>query len=227
MTADRGTTPAAHGGTATAPAEAADGRDGHGQDEHGRSDHRREGRAKEARGTAATDVAALFLRARAGDGGAWSRLVERYSGLLWSIARSHGLGAADAGDAVQTTWLRLVERIDRIEEPAAVGRWLVVTARREALHLARRAKAHGTLAHEEPLPAPAHTAPERLALAREELGEVAAALARLPRRCRDLLRLAAAAPSQVDLAAALGMPVGSVGPTRARCLARLARTLAS
>ncbi|XVQ09024.1 RNA polymerase sigma factor [Spirillospora sp. CA-255316] len=182
---------------------------------------------REAGGARAEDVVALVVRAQAGDGAAWSRLVERYSGLLWSIARSYGLGSADAGDVVQTTWLRLVERIDRIEEPAAIGRWLVVTARRESLRTARRATAHGDLVAEPALPSPAHTTPEELTLARERLGQVAVALEALPRRCQVLLRLFAVAPSYAELAAALEMPVGSIGPTRARCLDSLARKLAS
>ncbi|WP_131741710.1 RNA polymerase sigma factor, partial [Actinomadura roseirufa] len=80
----------------------------------------------------------LVDRARDGDGAAWARLVERFSGLLWAIARGYGLGDADAGDVVQTTWLRLVERLDDLREPAAVGGWLATTARREAARLAGR-----------------------------------------------------------------------------------------
>ncbi|GAA3926271.1 hypothetical protein GCM10023085_04470 [Actinomadura viridis] len=179
------------------------------------------------------DPARLVARARAGDGAAWARLVERYSGLLWSIARSYRLGEADAGDVVQTTWLRLVERIDRIERPDAVGSWLVVTARRESLRAARRASARTGSAPGRAgdvggaaVPAPPATRPEEVALARERLGQVAAALEALPRRCQSLLRLAALAPSHAELAAALGIPVGSIGPTRARCLDRLLRRLA-
>ncbi|GAA2414031.1 sigma-70 family RNA polymerase sigma factor [Actinomadura vinacea] len=183
--------------------------------------HQRDG----ARGQ--EDVAALMARARGGDGAAWAGLVERYSGLLWSIARSYGLGTADAGDVVQTTWLRLVERIDRIEQPGAVGRWLVVTARRESLRAARHASARGDLVADSAVPAPAHTAPEELALARERVAQVATALQALPRRCQVLLRLFAVAPSYAELAAALEMPVGSIGPTRARCLESLVRRLAS
>jgi RNA polymerase sigma factor (sigma-70 family) len=166
------------------------------------------------------------VRARDGDVAAWARLVDRYSGLLWSIARSYGLSQADAGDVVQTTWLRLVERIDRIERPGSVGTWLAVTARRESLHAARRASARGAALDEAVVPAPGNTAPEEIALARERVGQVAEALAALPRRCQVLLRLCAAAPSYAELATALGMPVGSIGPTRARCLEGLLERLA-
>lgn len=171
------------------------------------------------------DVGALVIRAREGDGAAWARLVERYTGLLWSIARSYGLGTGDAGDVVQTTWLRLVERIDQIEQPAAIGRWLVVTTRRESLHVARRASVSGDLLDEAALAAPGHTGPEEVAMARDRLDQVATALQTLPRRCQVLLRLCAVAPSYAELAAALEMPIGSIGPTRARCLDRLRKLL--
>ncbi|MDL4775081.1 MULTISPECIES: RNA polymerase sigma factor [Thermomonosporaceae] len=175
----------------------------------------------------------LVVRARGGDGAAWARLVERYSGLLWSVARSYGLNESDAGDVVQTTWLRLVERIDGLAEPAATGRWLAVTARRESLRVARSRgrELPGALADTVRRSADGRTAdgeacgPERVFLARERLGQVAAALEALPHRCRHLLRLCAVAPSHAALAAALGIPVGSVGPTRARCLDTLARRL--
>jgi RNA polymerase sigma factor (sigma-70 family) len=171
------------------------------------------------------EAARAVLRARDGDGAAWARLVERYSGLLWSIARAHGLSRADAGDVVQATWLRLVERIDVIERPGAVGTWLAVTARRESLDAARRIAARGTVLDDAAVPAPEHAAPERVALARERVGQVADALAALPRRCQVLLRLCATAPSYAELATALEMPVGSIGPTRARCLETLLRKL--
>jgi RNA polymerase sigma factor (sigma-70 family) len=167
------------------------------------------------------DTAYLLVRARDGDGAAWAKLVDRYSALLWSIARSYALNDADSGDVVQTTWLRLVERIDQIAEPAAVGGWLAVTARRESLHVAKRR------GRELPgdIPDTTSPGPERAAMARERLGLVAAAIQTLPRRCRDLLRMFALAPTYADLAAALDIPVGSIGPTRARCLENLRRKL--
>ncbi|HEY8479162.1 MAG TPA: sigma-70 family RNA polymerase sigma factor [Spirillospora sp.] len=166
------------------------------------------------------DTDELVVRARDGDGAAWARLVERHSGLLWSIARSHGLNDADSGDVVQTTWLRLVERIDALREPSATGCWLATTARNESLRLVRR---RGRDLPVVPAPRSPEPGPERVALGRERLGHVGAALQALPRRCRTLLRLFALAPSHAELAAALGIPVGSVGPTRARCLDALRR----
>src|SRR4051812_25387496 len=85
-----------------------------------------------------SDVAGLLGAARDGDQRAWDALVSRYSGLLWAIARSHRLDAADAGDAIQTTWLRLVEHLDRVHDPERVGGWLATTMRRECLRALRR-----------------------------------------------------------------------------------------
>jgi RNA polymerase sigma factor (sigma-70 family) len=83
-------------------------------------------------------VADLVRAAGAGDQNAWNSLVDRYSGLVWHIARGHRLGEADANDVVQTVWLRLVESLPRLREPAAVGGWLATTARNESLRLLRR-----------------------------------------------------------------------------------------
>ncbi|RFU40966.1 sigma-70 family RNA polymerase sigma factor [Actinomadura logoneensis] len=187
----------------------------------------------------------LVRRARLGDGAAWGLLVDRHAPLLWAIARSCGLDDADCGDVVQTAWLRLVERIDTIQDPQAVPHWLAVTARREAVALARR---RGREAPADPLcftdviggrprspmvgggdlgvrrPA---CSPEEAALAREQVGRVGEALRALPRRCQDLLRMLALATSYNELAAALDLPVGSIGSARARCLAHLRRRLAT
>jgi RNA polymerase sigma factor (sigma-70 family) len=162
----------------------------------------------------------LVVRARGGDGDAWARLVERHSGLLWSIARSHGLNDADSGDVVQTTWLRLVERIDGLREPSATACWLATTARNESLRLVRRRSRDLPRV---PAPREPEPGPDRVAAARERLGLVGAALEQLPQRCRTLLRLFALASSHAELAAALGIPLGSVAPTRARCLDALRR----
>ncbi|GAA4242699.1 sigma-70 family RNA polymerase sigma factor [Actinomadura meridiana] len=162
----------------------------------------------------------LVDRARGGDGAAWARLVERHSGLLWSIARSHGLDDADSGDVVQTTWLRLVERIDGLRDPSATGCWLATTARNESLRLVRLRGRDVPLV---PAPRTPEPGPDQVVLDREHVGRVGAALGALPRRCRTLLRLFAVASSQAELAAALGIPVGSVAPTRARCLDALRR----
>src|SRR3954447_25164640 len=82
-----------------------------------------------------TDPAELVLRATDGDRSAWESLVDMYAGMIFSIARSHRLNEADATDVSQTTWLRLVENLSRINDPSRVGAWLATTARRESLRV--------------------------------------------------------------------------------------------
>jgi RNA polymerase sigma factor (sigma-70 family) len=165
----------------------------------------------------------LVIRARHGDQAAWRAIVARYSRLLCAIARSYGLSGTDADDVVQTTWLRLVERLSMLRDPARTGTWLAVTARRESMATLRR------LGRERPLPAdgPSVTGPHHVVFGRDLAGSLQAALRAMPSRCRDLLELFAATPrlSYAEISAALGVPVGSLGPTRRRCLAHLRRLL--
>ncbi|WP_116021230.1 RNA polymerase sigma factor [Thermomonospora umbrina] len=167
----------------------------------------------------------LVVRARAGDETAWAALTERYSGMLWAIARAYGLGGADAADLVQVTWLRLVEHIDALRRPARVGTWLAVTARREAARALRSSAVRR--AGESPAgPEPADpTTPDAVCAERERLRAVVDALGALPDLCRQVLRLFAGSPTYAEVAAALDIPVGSVGPTRTRCLASLRKRL--
>lgn len=168
-------------------------------------------------------TADLVIRARSGEQAAWRALVQRYSRLLFTIARSYGLTGGDADDVVQTTWLRLVERLPLLRDPARTGSWLAVTARRESLAALRRQ------GRERPLngTAPSVTGPHHVVFGRALAGSVLAALHSVPPRCRTLLELLIGAPalSYAEIAAALGIPVGSVGPTRARCLTHLRRRL--
>jgi RNA polymerase sigma factor (sigma-70 family) len=174
------------------------------------------------------DTADLVTRVRAGDQQAWAALTDRYTGLLWSVARSMRLTTPDAADAIQTTWLRLVESIDGIREPERLGSWLATTMRRECLVVLRRsARIRLSLSH----------GWDELPAATEELDEVMireeqdAALWRafdtLTPRCRALLRvlLADPPPQYAEVSAALDMPVGSIGPTRQRCLDSLRKIL--
>jgi RNA polymerase sigma factor (sigma-70 family) len=162
----------------------------------------------------------LVARARQNDQVAWDALVERYTGLLRSIARSYDLGAADMADVTQTVWLRLVERLDELREPDRVGSWLAVTAHRES---------RWTLpawSVPDQAPDPAGGCVERTCVQRERLSDVASAIRAMPERCRRVLRFFALAPvTYAEAASALDIPVGSVGPTRARCLADLRRRL--
>jgi RNA polymerase sigma factor (sigma-70 family) len=181
------------------------------------------------RGPATTvDLPRLVTAAGSGDATAWDALVERFTDLLWSVARAHRLSHADAADVVQSTWLRLVENLDRIEDPERLPGWLATTARRECLQALRRAGRERPVAPEESFATLEDAAaPVDAALLESERdAELWRVFDGLPDRCRRLLRVlgASPAPAYVDVAAALDMPVGSIGPTRARCLARL-RTL--
>lgn len=171
------------------------------------------------------DVAQLVKRAAAGDLQAWEGLVDQFARLIWSITGEFKLVESDAADVAQTTWLRLLEHIHRIEHPDRVGSWLAATARHECLrNLAAHKKV--VLGHdEEDLHGVAAHGPEvdeRL-LADERAEVVREALARLPRRWQRLLEMLMADPpaSYAEISDQLGLPVGSIGPTRGRCLARL------
>ena len=174
---------------------------------------------------ATTDVAALVRAAAAGDERAWSALVDRYSKLIWAIARNHRLGADDAAEVSQTTWLRLAEHIDRLQDPSKVGGWLATTARHESLRVLRGAGRQVPMGDD--MPEPDHPAPaiDEELLRNERDGMLWQAFSRLPARDQALLRLLVSdpMPSYEEIGAAMGMPGGSVGPTRARCLERLRR----
>ena len=151
----------------------------------------------------------------------WARLVDRFSGLVWSIARSFGLGDADTADVSQTVWLRLAEHLDRIEQPERVGAWLATTARRESLRTLRHSARQVPT---EELPESAGGAHVDAALLVQERDRALwQAFGGLSERCQTLLRILVAdpPPSYDEVSAALDMPIGSIGPTRQRCLDRL------
>ena len=170
----------------------------------------------------------LVRAARAGSEQGWAALVDRHSGMLWAVARAHRLSDADAADVVQTTWMRLTEHIADLREPECVPGWLAATARRECLRRLRRRELPSdsldTVDRQDPGPGPEDTVLRRDAHARLEV-----AMRRLPDRDRQLLRLlmASPAPTYAEIAAALDMPMGSIGPTRARALTRLRGELAA
>jgi RNA polymerase sigma factor (sigma-70 family) len=172
-----------------------------------------------------TEAGALVRAAAAGDQGAWSMLVERYSRLVWSIARNHRLSADDAGEVSQTTWLRLAEHIDRLQDPSKVGGWLATTARHESLRVLRGSGRQIPMGDDMPEPVGPAVALDEALLRSERDSMLWQAFSRLPARDQALLRLLVSdpMPSYEEIAAAMGMPVGSVGPTRARCLERLRR----
>jgi RNA polymerase sigma factor (sigma-70 family) len=170
-----------------------------------------------------SDVGQLVRAAAGGDQAAWNRLVERFNGLVWSVARAHRLAGADASDVVQTTWLRLVENLDRLQDPERVGAWLATTARRECLRTLRLSARH-VPTETELLPDPGTDAPlDAALLANERDRALWTAFGGLSERCQMLLRILVAdpPPSYEEVGEVLDMPIGSIGPTRQRCLERL------
>jgi RNA polymerase sigma factor (sigma-70 family) len=172
------------------------------------------------------DTADLLRRADKGDDLAWNTIVERYTSLLWSVARGHRLNAADAADVVQTTWLRLVEHLHTIREPDRLTSWLVTTARRECLRLvglARREDLGGVDQLAATLPDDREPPVDEGLLLSERDAMLWQCFGQLSERCQLILRtlMATPAPSYAEVSAALEVPVGSIGPTRGRCLDRL------
>lgn len=165
----------------------------------------------------------LLGRAAAGDEAAWNALVDRFSGLVWATARAHRLSRSDAADVAQTTWLRLVEHVDAIRDPDRLGAWLATTARRESLRVLKRGGRELATDEVDLFEAPEDDAVDRHLLQQERAGALWRAFAALSDRCKRLLRLLMAdvEPSYEEVGAALGMPVGAIGPTRMRCLDRL------
>jgi RNA polymerase sigma factor (sigma-70 family) len=165
----------------------------------------------------------LLAAAAAGDQRAWDALVQRHTSLLWSIARSYRLNAADAADVVQMTWLRLVEHLDKVADPERLPGWLATTARRECIHLMRRTDRRTEFSAELPDLQDDGPEPDAALLRDERDAELWRALTRLDELCQRLLRVLMAdpPPAYADVAAALEIKIGSIGPTRARCLAKL------
>jgi RNA polymerase sigma factor (sigma-70 family) len=183
------------------------------------------------------EVTVLIHRAAEGDPTAWNAIVDEFAGLLWSVVRGFRLNEAQSADAVQTTWLRLVEHIADLREPEHVAGWLKTTAHRVCLQVIRQGGREQLTDWEEDrgpvsgvrYEGPDEDGPEAAAMRQEQQVLVRRALAELPDRHRQLMELLVASPpiSYQDISARLGMPVGSIGPTRARILAHLREALAS
>lgn len=165
----------------------------------------------------------LLARARAGDAGAWRQIVRGHERLVWGVARSHRLAPEDASDVCQATWLALAQHLFRIREPEKLGAWLVVTARNESVRVL------GLRGRQAPVDlwGPPDPTPEDVVLDNDRARALWEAYSSLTDRCRQILRLVAHAPemSYAEIAAALGVPTGSLGPMRSRCLATLRRRL--
>jgi RNA polymerase sigma factor (sigma-70 family) len=167
-------------------------------------------------------VAELLAAAAAGSQAAWDGLVDRYGRLVWSVVRGFRLDAATAADVTQTVWLRLVEHCTRIRDPERLPAWLATTARNESIRASRRmarvVPSEFSIEITDGRPA----VDERM-LEDEQLGAVLAAFGEISERCQDLLRLLCTDPplDYESISALLEMPIGSIGPTRARCLDRI------
>lgn len=171
--------------------------------------------------------AALLDAAAAGDQSAWDGLVEQYGRLVWSVVRSFRLDDATASDVSQTVWLRLVENLSKIRDPERLPSWLATTARREAIRVSNRQRRQIPTEFEydiEDTDTPEFD--ERL-IQTEEHEALAAALQELDADCVQLLKLLSTDPplDYATVAEILDRPVGSIGPTRGRCLDRLRRQL--
>lgn len=171
-------------------------------------------------------VPALFAAAQAGDRDAWTALVERYTPLVLSILWRYRIHGDDAEDVVQTVWLRLVEHLDSIREPRALPGWLATTTRNECLRLVtgrQRIEPVDPLSHRAVANTATHDAPDIDLLQDERHQSLLTAFAELPARQRDLLLLLVTDPplTYQDISSRLDIPIGSIGPTRARALARI------
>jgi RNA polymerase sigma factor (sigma-70 family) len=175
------------------------------------------------------DPAAALAAAADGDQLAWTSIVSTYSGLIWTVARAYRLSSADSADVFQGTWLRLVEHLGDIRDAGRLGGWLATTARREALQLLRRTGRDMPVDDMSTVSEAANgvpTADEEL-LRTEDQRTLWSAFGQLPDNCQRLLRLLFAEPPALyaDISTGLGIPLGSIGPTRSRCLASLEKRL--
>ena len=162
-----------------------------------------------------------------GDARAWNTLIDQFSGLIWAVVRAHRLSDADGADVAQATWVALFEHLDGLREPERVGAWLATTARRNCLRVLRTAQREVPTGDDLPEPYEDVELVADLMLAQRDAA-LWRAFDRLPGRDQALLRLLVAdpAPSYQEISAALDMPIGSIGPTRARSLERLRAELA-
>lgn len=184
-----------------------------------------------------TSDKALILACRQGDEHAWEVLVNRYQRLIYTIPRRAGLDEDHAAEVFQSTFARLLENLERIRQPDCIHAWLVTTARRETIQLIRRQSSEQSISPTDDADGTYNTEaiPDDRLLPSEELERleeqhiVRATIQKMDDRCRCLLNLLyyrADPLSYSEIAEALDMPEGSLGPTRARCLDKLRRLLA-
>lgn len=170
----------------------------------------------------------LVGAAREGQAEAFDELVMELTPTLWQVARGAGLEQADAEDVIQTVWLSLLSRIHTIHTPAALTSWLIITTRREAWRVRKAERSQQPVDDDllKGIPDAARGAEERMITDFEER-QLWQAFRTLPQRCQELLKAVAFTqrPDYDAIAANLGMPRGSVGPTRGRCLDKLRTAL--
>lgn len=175
----------------------------------------------------ARDIAELLARVNSGDESAWDELVERFAGLVWSVARSFRLSAAATEDVVQTVWLRLAEYSSRIREPDRLAAWLATSTRHEALRVLKGHQRMVPFAEFAERSEPTASSLEDVVVDGDTLREVLVAFEQLPPADQQLLRLLCTVPplDYQTIATMLGRSIGSIGPSRARCLDKLRRLL--
>jgi RNA polymerase sigma factor (sigma-70 family) len=180
-----------------------------------------------AHDTQGCDNATLLARMADGDQSAWRRLVDEYDGLVRSVAASFRLQTADVHDVAQTTWLRLLQNVHAIRDPERLAGWLAVTASRESLAVLRRASRLRPLPVADGIP-DATVDPAKDVADRDQARVLWAAVAELsPRQqCLLIALFRDELDSYGEVAAKCAMPIGSIGPTRARALSRLRSELA-
>jgi RNA polymerase sigma factor (sigma-70 family) len=172
------------------------------------------------------DAARLVRLAASGDTSAWERLIDQHARLISAITWEFRLADMDAADVAQTTWMRLIEHIHRIEHPEHIASWLATTARNECRHhLAARKRVVLSSGEDSPFEDLAANPAEvdDALLAAERTQVVRQAMSKLPRRWQRLMEMLMADPPvpYADISMELGLPIGSIGPTRGRCIARL------
>ena len=173
-------------------------------------------------------IADLVTRARHGDEQAWDALVERYAPMIWSLCRRYRLGRAESNDVGQSVWLQMVDHLHAIRDPAALAGWLATTTRRECSRVLRAPRgwpADGYFSDAQAVSNPQGATPEQELLVSERHATLREALMDLPSCCQQLIALLIEDPPvpYTQISAQLGIPVGSIGPNRARCLGRLRR----
>ena len=189
-------------------------------------------------GTLVDRAAKAFTAYRDGDRASFDELVAVLTPLLWHTVRAQGVDRLAAEDVVQTLWMRLLHSSGSIRDPQTVVKWLITAARREGWRVTKQARAEvvrttalfGQEGDELPsVPVQRAEEPDETVFRDARQRQLWRHVHSLPERCRELIRVIAFAdrPDYASLADSLGMPMGSIGPTRGRCLAKLRHVLAS